>query len=113
MLKDMMNGYPDYKKCLNACLACAASCNHCAASCLQDKDVQMMTACIELDMECAVICYASAQLMSLGSDRAKSVCALCAEICRACAEECEKHQNEHCQECARLCTTCAELCESM
>lgn len=109
----MTNGYPDLKKCIDACLACAAACNHCAASCLQEKDVQMMIACIELDMECAVICTASAQLMSMGSDRSKAICKVCVEICRACAAECSQHQNDHCHECARQCTVCADLCEAM
>ncbi len=34
------------KKCIEACLACAAVCNHCAASCLQEPDPKMMAKCI-------------------------------------------------------------------
>lgn len=110
----IMNGYHDYKACIDACLKCAAVCNHCAASCTQEKDVNKMARCIQLDMECAAICYASAQLMSLGSERAKDVCAICAEICDACAKECAKHKNmEHCGECAEACRTCAEECRNM
>ena len=62
-----MNGYHQYKNCIEACLRCAAICNHCASSCTKEPDVQMMSRCIQLDMECAAICYAAAQLMSLGS----------------------------------------------
>ncbi|MEO6327812.1 MAG: four-helix bundle copper-binding protein [Ginsengibacter sp.] len=39
---------------------CAAICNHCASSCTQEQDVKMMAGCIQLDMECAAICYATA-----------------------------------------------------
>lgn len=73
----------------------------------------MMARCIQLDMECAALCYASAQLMSLGSDRAQELCRLCADACEACGEECGKHDNEHCQECAKTCRQCAEECRRM
>jgi hypothetical protein len=72
-----------------------------------------MSRCIELDMQCAAICYASAQLMSLGSDKANEVCRICADICDACGEECGKHQNEHCKECAQACRQCANECRKM
>jgi hypothetical protein len=73
----------------------------------------MMARCIQLDMECAALCYASAQLMSLGSSHAMMLCSLCADACDACGEECAKHENAHCQECAERCRKCAEECRSM
>jgi hypothetical protein len=106
-------GYHENKKCIDACLACAAVCNYCAASCLQEPDVKMMARCIQLDMECAALCYASAQLMSLGSSKTAELCRLCAAACQACAAECTKHDNEHCKECADACTACAEECKNM
>lgn len=75
--------------------------------------MQMMARCIQLDMECAAICYSAAQLMSLGSAKAKEVCAICADICESCAEECGKHDNEHCRKCADFCRKCAEECRAM
>ena len=73
----------------------------------------MMARCIRLDMECAALCYAAAQLMSLGSAHAPSICRICAEACEACAEECSKHDDKHCQECAAACRKCAEACRRM
>lgn len=108
-----MNGYDQYKDCITACLNCAAMCNYCAASCTWEDDIKMMSSCIRLDMECAVICYAAAQLMSLGSDQATRICVLCADICEACGTECAQHNNEHCQECARYCKVCADECRRM
>src|SRR4051812_41401259 len=108
-----MEGYHQYKLCIEACLTCAGLCNHCAASCLKEEDVKMMAACIQLDMECAAICYATAQLMSLNSDKVKEVARLYAAICDACADECSKHMNEHCRECADACTKCADQCETI
>src|SRR3954449_2587010 len=91
----IMTGYHTYKSCIDACLQCAAICNHCASSCTQEEDVKMMAKCIQLDMECSAMCYASAQLMSLGSERAKEVCRICAALCEECGNECSQHQTEH------------------
>ena len=102
-------GYHEYRKCIDACLQCAAVCNHCASACLTEDNVQMMARCIQLDMECAALCYTAAQLMSLGSEKAKEICSLCAKACNDCADECEKHEHEHCKECADACRFCAML----
>jgi hypothetical protein len=106
-------GYHENKKCIDACLKCAAICNHCAASCLQEPDPKMMVKCIQLDMECAAVCYAAVQLMSLGSDKAAELCRICAAICEECANECVKHNNVHCKECAEVCNDCAAECKKM
>ena len=89
--------YNDYKACIDACLQCVAVCNHCAASCLQEDNLPMMTKCVQLDLECAAICIAAAQLMSLGSNKMVFACRLCADICEACANECAKHDTDHCR----------------
>ncbi len=102
--------YHDNKTAIDACLKCAAVCNHCAASCLQESDVKMMAKCIQHDMECAAICYATAQLLSLGSMHAAAMAELCAAKCNECATECSMHENLHCQECAAACKACAEAC---
>ncbi|WP_226998847.1 four-helix bundle copper-binding protein [Flavisolibacter tropicus] len=73
----------------------------------------MMSRCVQLDMECAALCYAAAQLMSLGSEKAMAICRICAEACEACAAECSSHDNKHCQECAEGCRKCAEECRKM
>lgn len=72
-----------------------------------------MALCIQMDMECAVLCYAAAQLMSMGSAKSIDICILCAEVCDACANECDKHDNEHCKECADACRKCAKECGKM
>ncbi len=79
----------------------------------QEEDVKMLAKCIQLDMECAAICYAAAQLMSLGSEQAKEICRLCADICEQCGDECGKHQTQHCKECAEACRQCADECRKM
>jgi hypothetical protein len=105
--------YHENKKTIEACLACAALCHHCASSCLQETDPKMMARCIQLDMECAAICTATAQLLSLGSPHATALAKICADACAACATECSKHTNEHCKECAEACKICAEACKNI
>jgi len=103
----------DYQKCIEACLKCASACQHCAASCTRLDDVNMMATCIRNDMECAALCYAAAQLMSLGSDKATEVCKICAELCEKCGAECAKHDHAHCKACAEACRICADECRKM
>ena len=98
---------------IEACNACAVACSHCAASCLQEQDLKMMVRCIALDMDCAQICALAAAAMARGSEHAKAICGLCADICQSCGDECAKHQMKHCQECAKACQQCASECRKM
>ena len=86
-----------YQTCIDACLKCAAACDYCASACLKEKNVEEMTRCIQLDMECAAICRTAAQLMSLESEQAGAICQLCSDICNTCADECSKHDMDHCR----------------
>jgi Domain of Unknown Function (DUF326) len=103
-----------YQSCIDACNACAESCEFCATSCLREQDVKMLERCIQLNRECACICYSASQIMSMDGEHVKEICRVCADICDACAEECEKHkQMDHCQQCAQACRTCAGECRKM
>lgn len=72
-----------------------------------------MALCIQLDMECAAVCVAAAQLMSLGSEKAHEICKICAAICEKCGAECGKHDAHHCIECAVICKDCANECRKI
>jgi hypothetical protein len=102
-----------FQSCIDACLDCATACDNCATMCLHEEDPAMMVDCIQLDRECAEVCYATARLMRIGGVNAAAMCHVCAEICAACAEECEKHPMAHCKECAQSCRECAEECRQM
>jgi hypothetical protein len=73
----------------------------------------MMAECIRLDIDCAKMCWCAAGYMSRGSQFARDICRICAEICDACGAECEKHEHDHCQRCAKACKRCAEECRKM
>jgi hypothetical protein len=106
-----MNAYHQYKLCIESCLSCAALCKSCAVSCAQEADAFKRAKCIQLNMECAVICYAAAELMTLGSERIKEICKMAADACDKCAEECSKFNDVVCKETAGYCTKCADECE--
>ena len=106
--------HTDHASCIAACNDCADACDHCAAACLQEDDVKIMARCIALDMDCAQISRLAASYMARGSEMARSLCTVCAEICEACANECARHAHmEHCQRCAAACRRCAEECRAM
>lgn len=91
---------------------CAAACNYCASSCLGEKEVNMLTNCIRLNLDCADICTLVANMLARGSQHGYHLMQECREICLACAAECEIHSHmKHCGKCASICRDCAELCE--
>lgn len=103
-----------YRSCIEACFLCAAECEHCATECLKEDDIKLMSLCIALDRECAVVCTAAVRLMSMGGPHAAALCQSCAEVCDACAEECERFpEMDHCVRCATICRRCAEECRRM
>jgi hypothetical protein len=106
--------HEQFRSCIDACNSCAEACDHCAASCLNEKDVQAMARCIELDIDCAAICQLAAGYMARGSEMAGAICEVCAEVCDECGQECAKHAKmEHCRQCAEACRRCAEECRKM
>jgi hypothetical protein len=111
--EDTVMAHESMQTCIDACNACAIACDHCASACLAEQDVQKLTRCIALDIDCAEICRASVALMSRGSELASVQCEACIEACERCAEECEKHPMQHCRDCARVCRRCADECRRM
>ncbi|MEO5906729.1 MAG: four-helix bundle copper-binding protein, partial [Saprospiraceae bacterium] len=85
----------------------------CASFCLREEENPILARCVQLSTECAAICYAAAQLMSMGSKYAHEICRICADMCEACAKECEMHEVDHCERCAIECRACAEECRNM
>ena len=102
-----------FQSCIDACNACADACDRCAAACLQEPDVNAMTRCIALDIDCAEICRLAAGATARSSEIAATICRACMEVCEACADECTRHAARHCQDCAAMCRRCMEECRRM
>lgn len=106
--------YEKFQSCINACYECAAASKHCTNACLEDKNVNNLTHCINLNSDCAAMCLLAAKLMAGGSEFSIQICEVCAGICNACAKECENHlQLEHCRKCAEVCRLCVKECRIM
>ncbi len=106
--------YQDLKKCIDACLACAEECNHCAYKCLHSSEVIQYIRCIQLNHECAIICFTAVSTLSSGNKWIGALYQECVEICEVCTEECEKHNHlEYCNICAELCRKCSGECGSI
>jgi hypothetical protein len=80
--------------------------------CTMEADPKMAR-CIQLCRESIAACNASSQLMSLNSECAKDMCAVCAMICEKCAAECEKMASDHCKQCATDCYKAAKMCRAV
>ena|SRR5437868_143628 len=90
---------------------CVAMCNYCASCCLAEEKVAMLSYCVRLDMDCALVCNTTAILLARGSAHGKHLLRECAELCGLCAVECEKHAHmEHCKACAAICRECEVAC---
>lgn len=102
----------DHRSLIQEMVHCALACEMCASACLDEKDVTMMTRCIELDRDCADICFQAARLLQRDAEIAHHFLSVCEEICRLCADECAKHEMNHCKTCAEACQKCAEACHA-
>lgn len=89
---------------------CALACEACAKESLDDQDITLMARCIELDRDCADICFQAVRLLQRDSELAHQYLVICEEACRLCAEECSKHDHDHCRRCAKACQKCEAAC---
>lgn len=106
-------------ECVTHCHDCAATCTSCADACLGEAMVAQLTRCIRLNLDCADICAATANVLTRQTDTPADVVQrqleACAAACRSCAQECEQHadHHEHCRVCAEACRACERACEEM
>jgi len=102
-----------YQSCIDACTKCAQACYECFDACLKETNVNERTNCIKILVECAMMCQASASVMSMDGQYATDHCKMCATICEKCAYECNIFEDAHCKKCADICTMCAKECKTM
>ena len=109
----------DYAASISSMHDCAQSCISCADACLSEGDVQMLTRCIRLNLDCADMCTATAGILSRPSMVAPEIwhsqLQACTIACRLCAEECERHASkyEHCRICGEACRECETACSDL
>src|SRR3954466_15014819 len=78
-------------RCIEACYDCAESCTQCADDCLGEENVQELTTCIRLNLDCADICAATGRVVSrqTGVDATVTgaIVRACIAACRSCGDE--------------------------
>jgi len=107
------NTKSEHQELLQQLTDCALTCEACANACLNEENVNMMARCIELDRDCADLCFQAARLIQRESEILEDYLSMCARICRLCAEECAKHNHDHCRVCAEVCEACATACDAV
>ena len=107
-------------RCIDACSSCFQTCTACADACLSERSVERLTTCIRLNQDCAVVCAATASIMSRANkvghrQLLEAQLTTCIAFCRSCATECARHaqMHKHCEVCAKACHHCAEACTEM
>jgi len=105
-------------RCIEECYSCGQICTSCADACLAEDNVNLLTQCIRLNLDCADVCNITGRIATrrTGSDEEMihRMLHACAAACRLCAEECDKHagMHEHCRICAEACRQCMSACEA-
>ena len=110
---------PGLEECIVACNDCVQTCLSCADACVAENQGDPLLACIRLDLDCAAICAATAQILSRSSQPnwtvISAVLRACETACAACGSECDRHaaHMEHCRICAAACHACAAACGTL
>ncbi len=104
--------------CIDMCHECAEACSSCADACLAEEMVAEMRRCITLNLNCADLCVATANVLTRHAQSDTSLMRAtlegCIEACRLCAAECASHEHmEHCALCAEACQRCLSACEHL
>jgi hypothetical protein len=101
---------------LRALNDCATACASCADACVAEPDVTPLRAAIRLNLDCAAICVATADVLARRNapdfEVLRALLHACVVASAACAAECERHAPSvmHCRICAAACRTCEAAC---
>lgn len=107
---DVMN---QKKRCIQDCLDCHRVCQE-MAFCLQAEGKRADAKHVQLLLDCATICQASADFMAGDSDLLERFCGACTELCLRCAQEGERFKSDvQMKACVNACRRCGESCRQM
>lgn len=104
----------DMESCVEACTQCHHVCLETVTHCLEKGGEHAEAAHVQLLIDCARICQASADFMLQKSSFHGAVCGVCADVCEKCAADCERFgDDQEMARCAEACRRCAESCRRM
>jgi hypothetical protein len=95
---------------------CSTLCNEFATECLNSNRVEDFYKSIFLNLDCADMCRALANVYVRGSGNARPLAKSCIELCEKCAQEVQQYDSERswqvyaiCQQTIRSCTNIIEM----
>ena len=103
---DHEHEHDEMDACIEVCLQCHVICTMTAQYCLVQGGALADVGKVGLLLDCAEICQTSANFMVRGSPHHSLTCGACAEVCTACAEACRAHPDDE------NLAHCAEVCEA-
>ena len=98
------------RECIENCVRAAEVCEWCADECLGGEG---MEECARLCRDVADVASLNARFMARDSNYSTQLAEVCAGVSEECAEECEQHDDDHCQICADVLEDCVESCRNM
>ena len=98
-------------ECIDNCFEAAQACENCADACAEEGEE--MARCLRLCRDVADLTTLHARLMARNSGYHSNLAETCAVACKECADECEQHDQDHCQLCAEILRECAASCREM
>ena len=125
--KDMLDAAPtgvplateDVAAAIDACLSCLQACVSCADADLVEQDVDELSTCIALCLNCAEVCDVTARFLSRPAHRelftVHRLLQACVRSCADSAAECAKHahHHQHCAICEKVCRECVRASDTL
>ena len=100
--------------CLATCDECRRVCLSTLTHCLETGGDHAEADHMQMLLDCAEACQASASFLARASDLHAEICMISAEACEVCAESCDQFRGDRAMaECASICRRCAECCRQM
>jgi hypothetical protein len=124
----MLDAYPGSRlqvrqdllvRCVTACMQCSLACTACSDACLAEDDLVDLVKCIRISLDCAVMCDATAKILTRQTEAdvvvMREIVSACLAAIVACAEECERHaaHHKHCDISARVCRDAETACQNL
>jgi hypothetical protein len=103
----------DFKRCIEATLACAAACDAASSGGLKESNTHAMEDCVELSKDCAEICRLAVSYMERDSKQVAAMLLACVKACEHCQRECDKYMMNYCAACSAACRKCVVECQAV
>jgi hypothetical protein len=103
----------EVRECIQDCVDCYRTCSQTLIRCLNIGGKHAEVEHVNLIMDCAKICSATADFMLRNSLYYPQTCGLTADICDECGDVCARFEEDFMKECASVCRRCAESCREM